>query len=54
MRQKKHILDLLEELGKIPEELRNKIMGEKDLETLKKWFKLAAKADSMEEFLEKM
>ena len=54
MRQKKHILDLLEELGKIPEELRNKIMGEKDLETLKKWHKLAAKAESMEEFLEKM
>ena len=48
------ILDLLEELGKISEELRNKIKGEKDLETLKKWFKLAAKADSMEEFLEKM
>ena len=48
------ILDLLEELGKISEELRNKIKGEKDLETLKKWFKLVAKAESMEEFLEKM
>lgn len=48
------ILELLEELGEIPEELRSRIMGEKDLETLKKWFKLAAKADSMEEFLEKM
>lgn len=48
------ILELLEELGAISEELRNKIASEKDLEVLKKWHKIAAKSDSLEEFLECM
>lgn len=48
------ILELLEELGAISEELRNKIASEKDLEVVKKWHKIAAKSDSLEEFLECM
>ena len=37
------IIELLEELGPVPEELRKKIMKERDAETLKGWLKLAAK-----------
>ena len=48
------IFELLQELGTIPEDVRNKIAHEKDLEVLKKWFKLAAKSDTMKNFLEHM
>lgn len=44
------VIELLEEIGPVPEELREKVFGQKDLETLKKWHKLAARAESMEEF----
>ncbi len=44
------ILDLLEDLGKIPEELRQKIMEQRDLDVLKKRHKLSARAKSIEEF----
>lgn len=44
------ILELLSELGPVPEELRQIIMGQKDLEVLKVWLKLAARAGSLEEF----
>ncbi len=47
------ILELLEELGDIPEELRLKITTQADLDILKKWLKSAAKASSVEEFMEK-
>ena len=48
------ILELLEDLGEIPEEIQIKITTEKDLQILNKWLKAAAKADSMKEFLEKI
>lgn len=48
------ILELLEDLGEIPEELQRKILGEKDMHVVTKWLKIAAKADSIEEFQEKM
>lgn len=44
------VLELLNELGDIPKELRAKIMSQKDLEILKKWLKLAARAETVEEF----
>ena len=44
------IIELLEEPGPVPEELRKKIMKERDAETLKGWLKLAAKAASVEDF----
>ena len=48
------VVELLEELGPISDEVREKIMTEKRLDTLGKWLKLAAKAESMEEFLKAM
>ena len=48
------ILELLEDIGTIPEEVREKITGEIDLEILKKWHKLAAKSESIDEFVSKM
>ena len=48
------VIKLLEDLGPVSDEVREKIMTEKSLETLKKWHKLAAKAESMEEFLKAM
>lgn len=45
------VLEVLEDLGEIPEHVRERIMNEKDLQTLTKWLRLAAKADSFEEFL---
>ena len=48
------ILELLEDLGEIPEELRDKIEEQEDLAILKVWHKLAAKAESIEQFIEQM
>ena len=44
------IFALLEDLGEIPEELRVQITAEKDLETLKCYHKMAARAASIEQF----
>ncbi|MGN1166413.1 MAG: hypothetical protein ACI4S2_08335, partial [Lachnospiraceae bacterium] len=52
--QKENIFDLLEDLGEIPKELRSKIMDESDLQILKKWLKLAARAESLEDFQNRM
>lgn len=52
--RKEAVLDLLEEFGPVPEELNRKIMAQEDGETLKKWLKLAAKAERMEAFCEEM
>lgn len=48
------VLELLEELGRTPEEIRQKITYQRDLETLNKWLKMAAKAESMEQFMRNM
>ena len=48
------ILELLEDLGKISEELQTKIMAEKDLQILSKWHKLAARVESIDMFQERM
>ena len=48
------ILELLEDIGTIPEGVRERITGETDLEVLKKWHKLAAKVESIDEFVSKM
>ncbi len=47
------VIELLEEVGTVSDELRETIMCEINSETLTKWIKLAAKSDSVEEFLEK-
>jgi len=47
------ILELLEDYGSIPEQMKNTIFVEKNPETIKKWHKLAARVTSIEEFAEK-
>ena len=47
------ILELLGECGAIPEKLRTEIQDETDLTVLKRWLKLAARVDTIEEFKEK-
>ena len=44
------VLELLEDLGEIPEKLKKKIMSQRDMETLKKWHKMAARAESLGKF----
>ena len=44
------VLELLGELGPVPEQLRMQIMSQTDCKILTAWIKLAAKAASMEEF----
>ncbi len=48
------ILELLEDLGDIPDALKDRIMQQKDAKVLKKWHKLAAKAESISAFEGKM
>lgn len=47
------ILELLEEIGSVPQELSDAIMSECNMDVLKKWFKISAKAQSIDEFIEK-
>lgn len=44
------ILDLLEELGPVPDEVKKRIKAENDMDVLKEWLKKAARAESMAEF----
>ena len=48
------LLETLKDLGPVSEELQQKIVNEKNLDILKKWNKLAARAESIEEFLKEM
>lgn len=47
------VLELLEELGKIPWDLQERIEAENDMMHLTCWLKLASRAGSIEEFREK-
>lgn len=44
------VIELLEEVGELPGALRQLIMGQKDIEVLRRWHRLAAKAQSIEEY----
>lgn len=48
------IISLLEDLAIVPEALQEKVMSETDLVTLKSWLKRAAKAESIEQFINEM
>ena len=48
------ILELLEESGPVSEKTRRMILAETDTERLSAWLKKAAKADSEEDFLNKI
>ena len=45
------ILELLEDYGTVPEKILNQIHQEKNIDTLRKWHKLAARVNSIEEFV---
>ena len=49
-----NILEFLEDLGEIPETLKSKIMQEEKPDVLRRWLKLAAKAETVEEFEKKI
>lgn len=44
------VLELLEDKGEVPEKVKAEIFAETDLEVLKKWLRLAAKSETIEEF----
>ena len=47
-------LELLEDLGPVDDSLKELIQSQTDLTLLKKWHKLAARADSIEAFKEQI
>ena len=47
------IIELLEEFEPVPQELREAIMHEKNMDTLSIWHRLSAKVESLDEFIEK-
>ena len=48
------ILDLLRDLGPVPEDIEKQIAQTTDLELLKKWLKAAARAEGIESFISQM
>lgn len=48
------ICELLEDIGSIPKEIADKLNAENNIETLKTWHKLAAKVNSIDEFIKQM
>ena len=48
------VLEILEEYGEVPDELRDRVLAQRDLEILKSWLKVANKVGSIEEFVEKI
>lgn len=48
------ILELLRDIGPVPDALREKVMSQTDLSVLKKWLKLAARTTDPEEFMGRM
>ena len=44
------MIELLEDLGELSDSLKACIMEQNDLELLRKWLKIAARAESIEEF----
>lgn len=49
-----YILELLEEYGDVPENVKSRLNDEEDAEQLKRWHKLAAKVDSIDTFARQM
>ena len=47
------ILALLNDLGQVPESLQVKIMAQKNTEVLNQWLKYAAKAETINDFVQK-
>lgn len=52
--RKESILEILSELGEVPESIRLQIRKEDSLDKLKNWAKLVVKAETIEQFAERM
>lgn len=48
------VLDLLEDLGTVPDSLRKDILAQTDLDTLTYWIKLAAQVENIESFIKEI
>ena len=48
------IIELLNDIGDVPSDLKEEITAQGDLEVLGRWLKLAAKSSAIQEFIEKM
>lgn len=48
------IIDLLEDLGSVPEDICNRIFVETNVEILRKWLKYAARTENFECFRERI
>ena len=48
------VIEILEDVGIVSEELKELLLKETDLDKARIWLKLAAKVNSIEEFIEKM
>ncbi len=49
-----NILQILEEYGDVSDNVRDLVMQQRDIEILKKWFKLAIKVENIDDFVDKM
>ena len=52
--RRESILEVLEEIGTVSNALRERIVQEANMDQLKIWAKLAARVDSIEQFMEEM
>ena len=52
--RQKSIIELLEDLGKVPSKVVDVIKDESDMDVLKRWNKLVARSSSVEEFVSRM
>lgn len=48
------ILELLSDLGQVSEDLKAKIMGQKNIDILNKWLKYAARSETIQDFEQKI
>lgn len=53
-RRRQDILDLLEDLGEVPVDIRSRIHAEKDANILRKWLRTAARTESITAFRDAM
>lgn len=53
-RRRQDILDLLEDLGEVPEDIRRRIHTEEDVDILRKWLKAAARTEGFAAFRDVM
>ena len=51
---KESVLAFLSEFASVPNDLHQRIMQEENLEQLRNWLKLAARVDSIEQFIKEM